>query len=242
MKVLHHYDPNSHHSLSSANIIIDYMLNRFSFNPLSVIDVGCGLGQWLNVFQKMCTASIRGIDGRHVPAQDSFISEVYRVRTDIEEYIYLAASEKYDLALCLEVAEHLDKVHSSQLIQKLTSLSDNILFSAAIPGQTGENHVNEQPHRFWLDKFEERGYTVLDPFRKVFWNDSRVNWWYSQNLFLLSKSPVFLEHKQIYKYDNNMYIHPSLLDLHRPAKTMQVAEVRISFKSKLRSLANLIRR
>jgi len=32
--------------------------------------------------------------------------------------------------------------------------------------------------------YAEHGYVRLDPFRKNIWQDSRVAWWYRQNLFL----------------------------------------------------------
>ena len=235
MKIHHHYN-HGHHGLSSASLVVKYLEEELRITPRSVIDVGCGLGQWLHVFLSSSALKVKGIDGHHVPVGESFISEEDRLRIDLEEFIVAKSDECFDLAVCLEVAEHLDFSLADALVDKLGSLSNTILFSAAIPGQTGENHVNEQPHSFWLDKFEEKGYLVLDPFRKLFWNDPRVNWWYSQNLFLICKPSYCSEQAQAYTYDRNMYIHPRLLDLYRPkVSDMNIPRI-ISLYSRLKSI------
>lgn len=193
------------------------------------------MGQWLHVFLCGSALKVKGVDGHHVPASESLIAEENRVRIDLEEFILDKSDEDFDLVVCLEVAEHLDFSLADALVDKLESLGNTILFSAAIPGQTGENHVNEQPHSFWLDKFETRGYLILDPFRKYFWNDSRVNWWYAQNLFLICKPSCCSEQARAYKYDHNMYIHPRLLDLYRPATSGMPAQKSIQLYSKVMS-------
>ena len=242
MKVLHHYDSIGDHSELSASVVIDYLLNDLLFKPSSAIDIGCGLGQWLKVLNTRCSASILGIDGSHVPPRHSFISESNRARINLEDYLYLPTPKRYDLAICLEVAEHLSFDHSDQLIQKLTDSSDTILFSAAIPGQTGENHVNEQPHIFWLEKFQRKGFLVFDPFRKRFWNDARVNWWYAQNMFLVCKPSGCTEQAKIYKYDHNMYVHPALLHVYRSSLCKPSEGKFSSLSSKVKSLVKHILR
>jgi hypothetical protein len=233
-KELHHYN-DTHHGLDSASIIVDYLGSSLGIKPASVIDVGCGLAQWLKVFEDACHSEVLGIDGFHVSLENSYISESNRLRVDLCDFIRTPVLRSYDLVLCLEVAEHLDLHFADVLVDKLASLGNMILFSAAIPGQTGENHVNEQPHSFWLDKFEERGFLILDPFRKFFWNDSRINWWYSQNLFLVCKPSCCSEHVQSYTYDRNMYVHPRLLDLYRTSLNGIVSQKDVSLFSRVNS-------
>lgn len=226
--------------MSSATLIINYLEQELKITPRSVIDVGCGLGQWLHIFLSNSTLKVKGVDGQHVPTSESFIGEENRVRSDLEEFIVAKSDERFDLVVCLEVAEHIDFSLADALVNRLESLGNVILFSAAIPGQTGENHVNEQPHSFWLDKFEARGYLILDPFRKFFWNDSRVNWWYAQNLFLLCKPSSCTEEAMSHKYDRNMYVHPQLLDLYRLAMSGSAANRNIPLYSKVKSFIKRI--
>jgi hypothetical protein len=88
------------------------------------------------------------------------------------------------MALSLEFAERIDENHANLYIELLCKASDIILFSAAIPGQGGHNHVNERWPSYWQALFEENGYEVFDIIRPIIWNDVRVEWRYRQNSFL----------------------------------------------------------
>jgi hypothetical protein len=96
----------------------------------------------------------------------------------------LTLDRRYDLATCLEVAEHLPTERSSGLVEDLTAAAPVVLFSAAIPGQGGTDHINEQWPFFWRDLFARRGYVRLDPFRPRLWRDRTVAYCYRQNLYL----------------------------------------------------------
>jgi hypothetical protein len=88
------------------------------------------------------------------------------------------------LAISLEVGEHLPDDRAEAYVDSLVSLSDFVLFSAAIPWQLGIGHVNEQWPEYWQALFAERGYRVLDVIRGQIWNDRYVPIWYRQNLLL----------------------------------------------------------
>jgi hypothetical protein len=62
-----------------------------------------------------------------------------------------------------------------------------VLFGAAIPGQGGVSHVNEQWPSWWRAKFAARGYEAFDVFRSRAWTTPGVAWWYRQNTFLYVK-------------------------------------------------------
>ena len=61
------------------------------------------------------------------------------------------------------------------------------VFSAAIPGQGGTGHVNEQWPSYWRDLFEAEGFEVSGALRFEFWNDDRVENWYRQNLLIAAR-------------------------------------------------------
>src|SRR5262249_44228426 len=63
-----------------------------------------------------------------------------------------------------------------------------VLFSAAIPGQGGTHHVNEQWPVFWQHLFSRHDYTRLDPFRLQLAFDARVEPCYRQNIVLFASS------------------------------------------------------
>ena len=135
--------------------------------PLSsAIDLGCGVGTWLGVLRERGVQDIRGIDGDWVRPDALVIPSACFTshRLDASD---LPADRRYDLAISLEVAEHLPPERADPFVTRLTELGDFILFSAAIPGQGGVNHVNEQWPEYWIDRFRQRGYVSLDIIRKT---------------------------------------------------------------------------
>ena len=89
------------------------------------------------------------------------------------------------MALCLEVGEHLPESKAVDLVESLTRLAPVVLFSAAVPQQSGENHVNEQWQTWWADLFRRFDYVPLDCIRRRVWEDPDVDWWYTQNMLLM---------------------------------------------------------
>ncbi len=201
------------HNLNAPGEIVPYLINIF--HPESVADVGCGLGTFLNVFIKNNVTDVSGIDGKWVDKSKLFIPEEYFTEKDLEQKF--TVNRKFDLALCLEVAEHLSENAADTLVENLTSLSDIIVFSAAIKNQGGQNHINEQPANYWMEKFEQHDFVFYDVFRNVFWNNSSIDWWYKQNMFLAVRNTknisAFFENAEP-MLDVKEYVHPELLASH----------------------------
>jgi SAM-dependent methyltransferase len=147
----------------------------------SVVDVGCGTGAWLRVFSES-GADVLGVDGDYVrPDQLEIPAECFR-GMDLTRPISL--DRRFDLVLCLEVAEHLPSSVADELVEGLCRLGDIVLFSAAIPYQGGREHVNEQWPEYWAEKFRASGFVALDPFRARLWAEHEVEPWIAQNVVL----------------------------------------------------------
>ena len=154
-------------------------------HPSSVVDVGCGRGAWLGEFNAQGIDNIVGLDGDYLkPSMLRFPPQCFRP-TDLSSKFEIPGG-RYDLAICLEVAEHLPPANSRHLVRQLTSAAPLVLFSAAPPGQGGEGHINCQPLSYWRKIFEELGFRMLDPFRPKLRDDRRVAWWYRQNAVLFA--------------------------------------------------------
>lgn len=153
--------------------------------PSSVLDFGCGEGVWLAAFKELGIADVFGIDGDYVDTRRLKVSLDNFKSADLSKPIALGRS--FDLAICLEVAEHLCCESADVLVTSLVNHSPVILFSAAIPLQQGTDHRNEQWPSYWMSKFAEHGYTLLDVVRPKFWEDEAVAVWYRQNAFILAK-------------------------------------------------------
>lgn len=204
MEVLYSHDKKVHNTTAPREVVplvIDLVA------PRSVIDVGCGLGTWLVVFEEEGITDIVGIDGEYVPHAQLSIAREKFIAADLTQPFRLP--RRFDLVVSLEVAEHLPEHAANTFVHTLTSLGDTILFSAAVPGQGGQNHLNEQWPEYWQEKFSAYGYHFYDVIREKIWNNDKVDVWYRQNTFLVSKHSF--QHKQ----GNKMLscIHPEVFKL-----------------------------
>ena len=178
------FDSHEQGAVNSARVVVPILMDLLT--PSSVIDVGCGRGAWLRVFQENGVATTQGLDGPYVSQSKLLIDPACFTPIDLNGSFQIR--DQYDLAVCLEVVEHLRPSAGQSLIHNLTSVAPVVLFSAAIPGQGGRNHVNEQWPSYWRAIFAKYGFRMLDPIRRHVWHDVRVRWWYRQNMFLYASS------------------------------------------------------
>lgn len=173
-------------ALRSARAVVPLVLE---LSPIaSVVDLGCGLGAWLAAFAELGVTDSLGIDGDYVDQSKLLIDRSKFRAADLCRPIDVG--RRFDLALCLEVGEHLPHRSSRSLVESLAAAAPLVLFSAAIPGQRGTSHVNEQWPDYWKRRFNDLGYQRLDPFRPRIWRDPDVAWWYQQNLYLYASGPA----------------------------------------------------
>ena len=173
-------------SLSSAKVVVPLVVDLI--HPSSAVDIGCATGAWLSVFHEHGVNTIVGLDGAYVNLTPLLIpSESFRA-TDLTKPFSLPG--QYDFALSLEVAEHLSATSAQGFVRSLCQLAPIVLFSAAIPGQGGVHHVNEQWPEYWRKRFAEHNFRMYDPFRPLLWLDERVASHYRQNMFLFIHNDV----------------------------------------------------
>ena len=155
--------------------------------PASILDVGCGAGTWLKTAMIAGVTDVFGIDGVEIPAEQLHIPANKFLCRDLRLPIDLG--RHFDVVLCLEVAEHLEASSSGPLITTLTKHSNTVIFSAACPGQSGQHHVNCQWPEYWQQLFNSVGYVCEDTLRFRLWNDSNIEFWYKQNMFIARQDP-----------------------------------------------------
>jgi SAM-dependent methyltransferase len=154
--------------------------------PKSVLDVGSGTGTWLKAFEEAGVQDYCGLDGNYVDRSQLQIPAEKFMATDLSKPWTL--NSKYDLIISLEVAEHLPESSADSFVKSLTLHGEVILFSAAIPGQGGQGHLNEQWPEYWEQKFSKHGFYFHDVIRPLIWDNEKVNWWYRQNIFLVNRN------------------------------------------------------
>ncbi len=137
------------------------------FNPKSVLDLGCGAGIWLRGFRDLGVPQIRGVDGSKA-ALDSYCKDLADCVSLHDLRTPYIPNQRFDLCLCLDVAEHIDATLEDRLIESCVRSSDTIIFSSPPPGQGGIAHINERPIAHWVRKFFDHGYVFFDQIRPYF--------------------------------------------------------------------------
>jgi SAM-dependent methyltransferase len=171
-------------SIESARIVVPIIMELIQ--PRSVVDIGCGIGTWLAVFAEHDVADYVGIDGDYVDRSQLLIPPERFLGRDLTQQVELG--RRFDLAVSLEVAEHLPAASARVLLATLTGLAPVVLFSAAVPGQYGVHHINEQWPSYWASLFAEHKFVPIDVVRPRIWGMTGVASWYVQNTLLFANS------------------------------------------------------
>ena len=180
-------------SVGSARALVPIVLD---IHPVrSMVDVGCGIGGWVKAFSENGVNGV-GVDGAYVnrsqllmPA-DRFIAHDLNCELDVTDLCTRFGDReagRFDLAISLEVAEHLAPQRSEGLVCDLCALADVVLFAAAVPFQGGAGHINERWQSWWAQKFSETGYEPFDVLRRDIWGRRDIAWWYKQNTIFYVK-------------------------------------------------------
>lgn len=177
------YDIIRHGTVQSADVIVPVVYDLIK--PQRVVDIGCGEGWWAKKFRDL-GSDVLGIDGAYVtntPLGLDFQAG------NIDIVGSLSLLPKFDLAVCLEVAEHLLPARSESFVAEMVELAPTILWSAAIPRQPGVDHINCRWPSYWAGLFASHGYQMSGSIRDSIWDDERVEPWFRQNLTLVTKTP-----------------------------------------------------
>jgi SAM-dependent methyltransferase len=173
-------------SLQSAREIVPIVMDLVQ--PQSIIDVGCGTGTWLRVFSELGVKDYLGVDGEYVDRSILLIPMDRFMAHDLKKPLHLKA--RFDMVVSLEVAEHLPVECAETFVNSLTKLAPVILFAAAVPRQAKHKwiHPNEQWPDYWVNKFKQKGFIVVDCMRRKIWQNDAIAWWYAQNILMFVKS------------------------------------------------------
>ncbi len=189
MNDAHHPYPAEEHRRFAAEtrrgaVAVANILERW-LDIRTVLDLGCGTGIWLSVLRDGGRRQVFGVDSEAIDPADLAVDPDLILTADLGKKLDL--HRRYDLVVCLEVAEHIDAQYADVVVENCTRHADLILFSAALPGQQGLDHVNEQLPQYWAERFQRRGYVALDLIRPLIWDDPQVPVWYRQNVLLFAK-------------------------------------------------------
>jgi len=175
-------------SARAAGVVLPLVMGHLAVER--VIDVGCGQGAWLAAAESLGARDLTGLDGPWVDRAKLRSARIVFHPTDLAQP--LPDHGRHDLAISVEVAEHLPAARADGFVADLCRAADVVLFSAAVPHQGGTEHVNEERASRWIARFAAQGHDCFDLVRGAVWDDARVAWWYRQNLFVFvsRRSPL----------------------------------------------------
>lgn len=174
------YSAQSADSRRSASVVVPIVVDLF--RPRSAVDFGCGIGTWLAEFDAMGVTDYEGFDGDYVPHDKLQIPADRFHAADLTRPPPI--DRRFDVAMSVEVAEHLPPSSAADFIASLVAAAPIVLFSAAVPHQGGTHHINEQWPEYWRRLFRQHGYRAVDAIRPRIWGHPDVAWWYQQNILL----------------------------------------------------------
>jgi hypothetical protein len=218
MTDIHYTHANNLHSLNGANAGMAFLRSAYNFD--SLLDVGAGTGTWLKAALGQGVSSVYGVDGVPVGGRQFHVDRSLIEQRDLRTPFDLG--RRFDAALCLEVAEHLPEASSAILVESICRHSDLIFFSAAIPGQRGDHHINCQWPAFWQALFNSNGFACTDELRPRIWDNEAIEPWYRQNLFVARRNfelagsepriagmghPLMLQHVPVLEENFRAYVN-----------------------------------
>lgn len=168
-------------SRKSAKVIVPFLFDQLQLS--TVLDIGCGQGAWLRVWQEQGATDLVGIDGDYVDTDHFQIEAESFVPKNLSTGLF-DLGRRFDIVQTLEVAEHLPKESSEKLVASLVKHGDIVMFSAALPGQGGENHINERSLDSWREMFARHEYFAFDYIRPLVAGNETVKPWYRYNTIL----------------------------------------------------------
>ena len=177
-------------AVASAGLMASTIVDQL--NPGSVLDVGCGTGALLAELAGQGVSLTRGLEHSEAGIELCRQRGVSVTPFDLEARETADVDETYDVVASMEVGEHLPAKVADRYVDLLVGrvrLGGWLVFTAATPGQGGLDHVNEQPHEYWIQKLTNSG-LYYDEARSMAWRSDwlgRVAPWYSANLMLFQR-------------------------------------------------------
>jgi hypothetical protein len=215
----------------------------------SLVHVGFGDGAWLAEAQRLGVPEVHGIDGPWATLDGLLVAPERVTIVDTREP-FDGGGRTHDLAICVEYAEHLPAARAASFVADLTKLAPVIAFSAAIPGQGGVGHINEQWPSYWDAHFRAVGYRMVDAVRRRLWTATGGPAYLAQNLLIAIDERRLADYPRLADVASRedggalSLVHPETYDAKRRqlAGRSAVPGVRTATRTLMRALGRSVRK
>jgi hypothetical protein len=208
----------------------------------SLVQVGYGNGEWLAEAQRLGIPKVQGIDGPWAEADDLLVGRDQITVMDTRQSF---SGGNHDLALCIEYAEHLPDSRAASFAADLAALAPVVAFSAAIPGQGGYGHVNEQWPPYWEAHFAAVGYRMVDAVRHKLWTTPGMPGYLAQNLLVALDERRLADYPRLAQLAAEgggvlSLVHPAIYDQEK-SRREALLPARTPTRARLRAVARRVR-
>ncbi|TWT54671.1 hypothetical protein Pla22_23210 [Rubripirellula amarantea] len=221
------YEGRRERTLHTCQAVWEILSNTIPIK--SAVDFGCGTGTWLATGREHGVERTVGFEGLWVSDNLLDSPEIKLIRQDLEDRI--STDESFDLAISLEVAEHLSPERADSFVADICGVAPCVLFGAAIPLQGGVDHVNEQWQSNWARRFMKHGYRPIDLVRPRIWNDSKIPFYYRQNTLFYANAEKYAAILGDAKDASNL-----MLDVVHPIHLERYASQELGTKESLKAM------
>ncbi len=159
--------------------------------PNSVLDLGCGVGSYLEGFLNAGCKDLLGIELNFSKAKKYIVDNISSFIKKGDATIDLNLNRKFDCVISFEVGEHIEPDGTEIFIDNLTWYSNKyIILTAAPPGQRGTGHINLRNRDFWVKAIVSKGFLYQEDLVKKYrraWKKFNVRKYIINNLMIFKK-------------------------------------------------------
>lgn len=171
------------------NKVGEYLYNELK--PNSVLDLGCGVGSYLEGFLNAGCKDLLGIELNFNNAKKYIVNNIYSFIVEGNVTQDLNLNRKFDCVISFEVGEHIYPDGTRMFVNNLTSYSDKyIILTAAPPGQRGTGHINLLDKNIWIDFVVSKGFLYKEDLvekYKIKWKKFKVGYYIINNLMIFKR-------------------------------------------------------
>jgi len=157
------------------------------YNPTSVLDLGCGLGNYGCVFNKFYGVKYTGIDISNFAIKNN----LYKLDLKQGDIITYKDANRYDLVLVLDILEHLDEKDLDKTLDNIKNLGNDFIFSLPFIGDS--NLYKDTTHRIFKDK--EWWTKKLEQYYQI--RESPENWAFHEQILIGKRANIVNQNSMI---------------------------------------------
>ena len=150
------------------------------FKPITILDIGAGAGHYGYVFRDYLECAYTGIDKSSWVIENCPYKELDVLYQDITKGIMLPDSN-YDLVLCVDILEHLEKEKLDFVLSLISKLGKNFIFSIPFINDphldADKTHLIKESKEWWVER-------LSDFFRM---SDTPKEWLFSNQILIGEK-------------------------------------------------------